>query len=203
MSIERYIMAGFELGIWNAWLMVIPFLAIMMCMVGRRGNVAKRMSNMTGYTVRERAVTISASLAPYPFIIATLWVPLTSSLPFLGLGIMFYIVGLYLLVASLSAIIKTLPDEPFTTGLYRFSRNPMYVSATVVFIGICLATANLILAAYLVIAFLLQHLMILAEERTCKEKYGMAFENYMKRVPRYLFIKAAPKTIQPTRYTCG
>jgi protein-S-isoprenylcysteine O-methyltransferase Ste14 len=34
------------------------------------------MSDMTGYTAREKFFTISASLAPYPFVIATIWVPL-------------------------------------------------------------------------------------------------------------------------------
>lgn len=73
-------------------------------------------------------------------------------------------------------------------GPYRFSRHPMYVSATAVFTGICLATASIILAVYLVIAVLLQHFMILAEERICKGKYNAAFEDYMKKVPRYLFV---------------
>jgi len=185
---ERHVMAGFELGIWNAWLMTIPFLVIMICMVGRRKNVAKRMSDMRGYTAGENAVTVVASLAPYPFMVATLWAPLTANLLLLSIGTMFYLIGLYLLVASLSVVIKTPSDEPFTAGPYRFSRNPIYVSATIVFMGICLATSNLIFAAYLVIAVLLQHFMILAEERVCKEKYGLAFESYMQRVPRYVLV---------------
>jgi protein-S-isoprenylcysteine O-methyltransferase Ste14 len=187
-NVESHVMAGFELGIWNAWLMTIPFLVIMICMVGRKMNIAKRMSDMSGYTAGEKTVTATASLAPYPFMIATLWAPLTSNLLLLGIGTMFYLIGLYLLVASLNVIIKTPPDEPFTAGPYRFSRNPMYVSATIVFMGVCLATTNLIFVAYLVIAVLLQHFMILAEERVCKGKYGLAFESYMQRVPRYVLV---------------
>jgi len=63
----------------------------------------------------------------------------------------------------------------------------MYVSATVVFIGICLATASFILAGF-AIAVLLQHFMILAEERMCKQKYGRVFEDYLRKVPRYLIM---------------
>jgi hypothetical protein len=112
-------MTRFELDIWNAWLMTIPFLAIVICMVGKRKNIARRMSDMMGYTVREKVVTIFASLAPYPFMIATLWAPLSSKLLFLCLGLIFYLIGLALFAASLKAIVKAPHDELFTTGPYR------------------------------------------------------------------------------------
>jgi protein-S-isoprenylcysteine O-methyltransferase Ste14 len=93
-----------------------------------------------------------------------------------------------LCVASLTVIITTPPDKLFTAGPYRFSRNPMYVSATAVFIGICLATANIVLGGYLPVVILLQHFMVLAEERTCRAKFGESFDSYVKQVPRYLIV---------------
>jgi protein-S-isoprenylcysteine O-methyltransferase Ste14 len=180
-------MVGFELGIWNAWLLSLPFL-ILPFLLGINKDIMKRMSDMTGYTPREKFFTVSASISPYPFMIATIWVPLISKPLLFCFGVLIYILGMVLCAASLKVIIKTPPDQPFTAGPYRFSRNPMYVSATIVFIGICLSTANLVLSSYLAIAVLLQHFMILAEERICKEKYGGAFEGYSRKVPRYLFI---------------
>jgi YgiT-type zinc finger domain-containing protein len=59
-------MAGFELGFWNAWLMSVPFLAIMACMVGRKSDVLRRMSDMTGYFRTEKLLTVCALLSPYP-----------------------------------------------------------------------------------------------------------------------------------------
>lgn len=182
-------MATFELGIWNAWLLTLPLFLLMACMVGWRKDVVKRMSDMTGYTAREKFFTVSASIAPYPFMIATIWAPLISIPLLIYSGLMIYILGIALAVASLKVIIETPPDKPFTAGPYRFSRNPMYVAATAIFLGVCLATANLVLAGYLVIAVWLQHFMILAEERVCKEKYGRSFESYVRKVPRYLFIR--------------
>lgn len=181
-------MATFEFGLWNAWLLSLPFFVLVVCMVGMKKSIVRRMSDMTGYSIKEKLVTVSASLAPYPFMVATVWVPLTPILPVLCLGLLVYIVGIVLFAASLKVIIRTPSDEPFTAGPYRFSRNPMYVSATTVFIGICLATANLVLAGYLAIAVLLQHFMILAEERTCRLKYGVSFDHYLKRVPRYFIV---------------
>jgi len=187
-TIKRDLMATFELGMFNAWLLSLPFVIITTIMVGLKKNIVKRMSDMTGYTAREKFITMSASLLPYPFMIATIWVPLITLLPLLCFGLIVYMLGMAGCVSSLRVIIKTPPDEPFMDGPYRFSRNPMYVSATAVFSGICLATANFVLACYLTIAVLLQHFMILAEERICKEKYGGAFEGYLRKVPRYLFM---------------
>ena len=178
----------FKLSIWNAWLLSLPFCVLGVFFIGMRKDIAKRMSDMTGYRTQEKFFTVVASIAPYPFMIATVWTPLTPMLPFLCLGISLYLVGIVLFAASFRVILQTPHDEPFRAGPYRFTRNPLYVSATMVFIGICIATANLVLAGYLAIAVLSQHLMILAEERICREKYGMAFENYLKRVPRYLFV---------------
>lgn len=175
-------------GLGNAWLLALPFLLVAFAMVGVNKPLAQRLSDMTGYTVKEKLVTVFASCAPYPFMIATIWIPLTPVLPLLGLGLLSCFLGMVFFAASVRVIKKTPPEMPFTAGPYRFSRNPLYVSATLVFIGICLATANLILAVYLAVALVLQHFMILAEERICREKYGMAFENYRKRAPRYLFL---------------
>jgi protein-S-isoprenylcysteine O-methyltransferase Ste14 len=178
----------FELSIRNAWILSLPFSALGVLFMGTNKDIAKRMSDMTGYSKKEKFFTILASIAPYPFMIATAWIPFTTMLPLLYLGIVLYIFGMASFMASLKIIIETPHDEPFRAGPYRFTRNPLYVSATTVFVGICLATANIILIAYLVIATVLQHFMILAEERICREKYGLDFEVYQKKVPRYLFI---------------
>jgi len=179
-------MAIFEPGIWNAWLLSLPFFALGVFLMVMKKDVAKRMSDMTGYSAREKFFTVVASIAPYPIMLATVWTPFTGMLPLLGVGVALYFLGMALFAVSLKIVIQTPPDEPFSCGPYRFSRNPLYLAATIVFMGICIATANILLAVYLAIAVLPQHFMILAEERICREKYGMAFENYMKRVPRYL-----------------
>ncbi len=181
-------MAEFELGFWNAWLMSVPFLALVSCMVGRNGEVIKRMSDMTGYSGREKFFTLSASLSPYPFTLATIWAPFTSSSLLFFVGLLVYAFGMAMLAASLKTIIGTPIDKPFATGSYVFSRNPMYVGATAVLFGICLATTNFALFVYVAVATLLQHFMILAEERICKIKFGASFDRYTERVPRYLLI---------------
>ncbi len=181
-------MVHFESGLWNAWLLSLPFLMATICVIGANKGLSRRMSDMTGYRSGEKCVTVFASLASYPLMIVTIWLPFTTVPLLLYPGLLFYCSGFVFYAASLRVMMKTPLDKPFTEGPYRFSRNPLYVSATAVFTGICLATASVMLAAYLVLAVLLQHFMILAEERVCREKYGIAFEGYIKKVPRYLLV---------------
>ena len=181
-------MAIFEPGICNAWLLSLPFFALGVVSMGIKKEIAGRMSDMTGYGAKEKSITVAASLAPYPFMLATVWTPFAATRPLLSLGLLLYVIGMALFASTLRVIIQTPHDQPFSSGIYRLSRNPLYVAATIVFVGICLATANPVLAGYLAIVVLLQHFMILAEERICREKYGIAFESYMKRVPRYFKI---------------
>ena len=181
-------MAIFRLSIWNAWLMSLPFFALGVFLMVMKKDIAKRMSDMTGYSSKEKFFTVVASIAPYPFMLATVWTPFTAKLPLLVIGVALYLLGMTLFAVSLKILIKTPPDEPFSVGPYRFSRNPLYLAATIVFMGICIATANIVLAGYLAIAVLPQHFMILAEERVCREKYGAAFEKYLHQVPRYLLF---------------
>lgn len=182
----------FRLSMWNAWVLSLPFFIIGLFFMGMKKELAKRMADMTGYNARERAFTILASVAPYPFMIVTVWTPFTTILPLLYLGISLYVIGMVLYTASLKAIIRTSSGELFARGPYRYTRNPLYVAATIVFMGICFATGNILIAGYLAVAVVLQHFMILAEERICKDRYGSVFEDYLGRVPRYLFIARYP-----------
>jgi len=177
----------FHMGLLNAWLLCIPLL-IAFAIGALNKELAKRMSDMTGNDTREKFFTVAASLAPYPFMIATVWTPFTPIKTLLYGGLAVYSIGVASFIATLHVIAKTPLDKPFSDGVYRVSRNPLYVSATLIFFGICLVTVNLVLFANLVILVMLQHFMILAEEGVCREKYGVAFERYMEKVPRYLLL---------------
>jgi len=176
----------FEPGFGNGWLLCLPLLAQMVYVVTAKKEVARRMSDMTGYTAKEKLFTVSASIAPYPFMLATAWTPFTSFLPLLWIGLLMYVFGTVLFFLTLKVIVGAEPGKLFLDGPYRVSRNPLYVAATAVFLGICTATANILLFVYLVLSVLLQHWMILAEERMCKQRFPASYERYMKEVPRYL-----------------
>ena len=79
-----------------------------------------------------------------------------------------------------------------TVGIYRLSRNPMYVAMFMIFAGFALMAWSASPIMGLLVALVLlwntatTHLMILGEERFLEERYGETYLNYKQVTPRYL-----------------
>jgi protein-S-isoprenylcysteine O-methyltransferase Ste14 len=79
------------------------------------------------------------------------------------------------------------PKELVAVGFYRYVRNPMYVGIFLLLLGHFLWFKFLWLIVYLAITFLIVHFFVtLYEEPTLKRKFGAAYEEYLKRVPRWM-----------------
>jgi protein-S-isoprenylcysteine O-methyltransferase Ste14 len=79
------------------------------------------------------------------------------------------------------------PKELVAVGFYRYVRNPMYVGIFLIVLGHFLWFGYLWIIVYLVIVFVIVHLFVtLYEEPTLKKKFGTAYEEYIKRVPRWI-----------------
>ncbi|MEW6323604.1 MAG: isoprenylcysteine carboxylmethyltransferase family protein [Acidobacteriota bacterium] len=72
------------------------------------------------------------------------------------------------------------------SGLYRFVRNPMYVSVVTVVLGQALLLGSAPLLAYAGVVWLASHLFVLLyEEPTLRRTYGEAYERYCANVARW------------------
>ncbi len=81
------------------------------------------------------------------------------------------------------------PDNIVDTLFYRFSRNPMYLGVvTLIFgLGILLESLSVILWAF--ISFIIFHFVVLTlEEPHLREKFGVQYELYCKKTPRWIGI---------------
>jgi protein-S-isoprenylcysteine O-methyltransferase Ste14 len=79
------------------------------------------------------------------------------------------------------------PRELVINGLYRYVRNPIYLGALMVLLGYVLWFASRMVALYL-LWFLLayQVLIVWIEEPVLKKTFGVAYEAYCLRVPRWI-----------------
>jgi len=78
------------------------------------------------------------------------------------------------------------PIQLVSSGLYKMSRNPMYLGVLNIALGQALffeSTTNLIYAGFLIVFFHL--VVVLIEEPHLKKKYGQEFVDYTKQVPRW------------------
>jgi protein-S-isoprenylcysteine O-methyltransferase Ste14 len=77
-------------------------------------------------------------------------------------------------------------DKLVTTGVFAFSRNPIYVAFGFVLLGQFLVFPNWILLVYLAAGIWLVHRQVLREEEFLREQYGQQYAEYCNRVRRYL-----------------
>ena len=79
------------------------------------------------------------------------------------------------------------PKELVATGFYRYVRNPMYVAVLSIIIGHFLWFGYWNLLIYAIVVFVAFNTFVAYyEEPTLKRKFGAAYEEYLKRVPRWI-----------------
>jgi protein-S-isoprenylcysteine O-methyltransferase Ste14 len=111
------------------------------------------------------------------------------------LGVLLVALGLALVgfaaVSFLRAHTSPLPIKPTTaiveTGLYRFTRNPMYVGLAALYLGVTLWVDSLWPILFLPVAlFTIQRFVIAREELYLETKFGDQYRSYKARVRRWI-----------------
>ncbi len=118
--------------------------------------------------------------------IYSIFVPLELNTPWLWIGGFIFLSGAGLTAAAMINFATTSSDQPVRKGLYRFSRNPIQVSAIFMWIGVGMATLSWIILGACLLLAVVSYPSIRAQERYCLETYGEAYREYMKTTPRYL-----------------
>ena len=80
------------------------------------------------------------------------------------------------------------PEKLVRVGLYRYSRNPMYISGVLILLGWAVSFCSWVLLIYallIVIGFSLR--VVHYEEPTLARQFGKEWEDYASRVPRWLW----------------
>lgn len=74
-----------------------------------------------------------------------------------------------------------------TSGVFRYSRNPMYVGFTAILVGwaVCLAAPWALVGPVAFVLFT-NRFQIVPEERVMRAKFGQAYDDYRRRVRRWL-----------------
>lgn len=73
-----------------------------------------------------------------------------------------------------------------STGLYRVSRNPLYLGFYLIAFASCLYVPSAINLILVMVAIAVHHWIILAEERFLHRQFGKTYDQYSGRVRRYL-----------------
>ena len=75
-----------------------------------------------------------------------------------------------------------------SSGPYRYSRNPMYLSIALLLLGWALAFTSIVLLAYTMLVIAAFHIRVVrGEEPWLARTHGEAWTRYASRVPRWLW----------------
>lgn len=78
------------------------------------------------------------------------------------------------------------PEKLITTGIFAYTRNPIYVAFGFVLLGEFFIQPHIILLVYLIAGLALLHRQVTREEAFLRQHYGEEYVAYAKRVRRYL-----------------
>lgn len=179
---------AFEIGVWNAWLFMIVYPLQWMLVLILPRHIVERTSHAPGIA-RTRHDRILLSLNSVLWVAASLYsifLPLHMGTAWFYIGLCVFIAGVIILVAATLEVIRATDDKPFTTGIYRFSRHPMYLSMILVYLGVSIAAASWLFFLITVATYFLQRYQMIKEEEYCCRKYGQSYIDYMGRTRRWI-----------------
>ena len=104
------------------------------------------------------------------------------------LGTLIFLTAFFHLGSSIRLLIPEESEKTqlMTDGWYAHSRNPLYLGLHVAMIGWVFIFPSLLTVLALVVFLLNQHFRILQEEKFLEDEFGEEYQEYKKRVRRYL-----------------
>ena len=123
---------------------------------------------------------------PTPFLSG--WIPV-------AIGVVLVAIGLVGAVSAIATMRRTgespIPTAPTRTlvvnGPFQFTRNPIYLSFTLIDVGIAIAFSALWVLALLVpVLLIMDRIVIVSEEQYLERRLGDAYMRYKARVRRWI-----------------
>ena len=180
-------MPAFELGVWNAWIFVVPL--IVYWVAGIKFLFSPRMPEYSSFERRKDKIfsqmLIVILFASYfysvfvPFKLGTMW---------FYIGVLVYLVGMVFITLSIIDFANTPTTQPVTKGLYRYSRNPMFIGFFLTYFGLTIACVSWVYLVISILFMLIVNYLSPLEEFATLKTYGKTYEDYMKRTPKWIGI---------------
>jgi protein-S-isoprenylcysteine O-methyltransferase Ste14 len=111
----------------------------------------------------------------------------------IGLGVAFYCARLFARVGGGTPVPTEPPTRLVVSGLYRYSRNPIYVADACILFGLFLHRGELALLLYVCLFTAVAHAWIVWwEEPRLRQRFGDEYAAYTRRVPRWIGLPCRP-----------
>lgn len=170
----------------NAFLLMLPLFFIRFGLLRLVDEAALgRAAFFAPLAGGEKTAYLFYQLANGVLLVYPLFLKVRTAAPLFWPGVFIYLAGIGILAVSAVSFAKPGQSGLNTGGIYRFSRNPMYVGYFLYYLGCAALAYSLPLLAALLVFQAAAHWIILSEERWCLQKFGEEYRRYMQRVRRY------------------
>ena len=183
----------FEVGIWNAWIFVIAGLLLHIIpptlATQFNTNLKKKFSEAPKdvyLNKNERKINVISIAFLLLLFAYTVFLPLQLGTSWFYAGLAIFLLAEIVYLTTILPWAATPADKPVTTGIYRYSRHPIYLTLLFQLIGVGIATASWLFLLLTVVFMILFNNSVAPEERGCLEKYGETYQQYMNRTPRWI-----------------
>jgi protein-S-isoprenylcysteine O-methyltransferase Ste14 len=184
---------AFELGLWNAWILVIPMLIIFFYTMK---VTSVRESGEAGdfeLTKKEKRIINAVFLPMVVSFVYAVFFPMQLGTTWLYIGLVIYLFGVAFMIIAVRNFASTPRDKVITKGLYSVTRNPEYIGLLLMQIGLGTACISWLYLLLTVMLLILLNANLSAEERYCLHKYGDNYRKYKNRTPRWIGIPKSEK----------
>ena len=183
------LLPAFNIGVWNAWILTTLLFLFMMLSGLMPKDIGKRIT-----PVREvKKISNFMMIVFFTMIIYSVFLPLKLGTVWFFTGLAVYMIGFIISSAALFSIAATKPGEPFTTGMYRYSRHPLVLGTLLPMVGAGIASASWLFLLLSVILTVISRFSVVIEERATTMKFGDTYKRYMAKTPRWIGLPKSGK----------
>ncbi len=190
------IIPAFELGFWNAWIFILPVL--LLTLIGNRLIKKRKMGSLSeavaDLSKMEKNLVTYLGIPIFGAYLYSIFLPLKLGTIWFYIGIAIYMVGFSFQIIAWQNLATASVDKPVMKGVYRFSRNPMYIGDFLTFISIAVASLSWIFLLVAIISIIVNNIWVISEERECLAKYGTQYREYLDKIPRWIGKPKSRKT---------
>jgi len=187
------IIPAFELGLWNAWILVVPMLFVLF---SDMRATAARESGKAGDFQLTRKENILMNTIFLPMVVSwvyAVFLPLQLGTAWLYSGLVIFLFGIVFTIVAILNFATSPKDKVITKGLYRFTRNPTYIGMILMHIGLGVACSSWLFLLLAVVLMILLNAVLPSEERYCLYRFGDDYRKYKNRTPRWIGIPKSSK----------
>lgn len=179
-------MHNIDFSIKNGWILSLVWIIISYAPMFFGGKAAKRLTNFSWMGKKNWFYSSLIWILSILFLVIPVFSSITKNSTLLVIGWGLMLLGGIGTLISYQNYFTTPLDQLITKGLYTVSRNPIYVFVSIGTAGIAVLCTSYFIGVALIINLLLQHPVILEEEKFCSDTYGKDYINYKKQTRRYL-----------------